>query len=114
MVAAEDPDRLYAHAHVLRHAPATLAGNLVVTTVDAVSPLVLMQLVNPHPGLFCRRAHGDRPADRRLHGRRPRGFLLAAAFAEIRRFYQIPGHGCFCYRRQGARLAGSVDNCFSG
>jgi len=97
-------------------APATLAGNLVVTTVDAVSPLVLMQLVNPGTPVYF--AAAPTAIDIKTGGYTgggPEDFLLAAAFSEICHFYQIPlAMGGFA---TGAKLPdwqAAVDNSFAG
>jgi len=97
-------------------APATLAGNLVVTTVDAVSPLVLMQLVNPGTPVYF--AAAPTAIDLKTGGYTgggPEDFLLAAAFSEICHFYQIPlAVGGFA---TGAKLPdwqAAVDNSFAG
>ncbi len=97
-------------------APATLAGNLVVTTVDAVSPLVLMQLVNPGTPVYF--AAAPTAIDIKTGGYTgggPEDFLLAAAFSEICHFYQIPlAVGGFA---TGAKLPdwqAAVDNSFAG
>lgn len=97
-------------------APATLAGNLVVATVDAVSPLVLMQLVNPGTPVYF--AAAPTAIDIKTGGYTgggPEDFLLAAAFSEICHFYQIPlAVGGFA---TGAKLPdwqAAVDNSFAG
>lgn len=97
-------------------APATLAGNLVVTTVDAVSPLVLMQLVNPGTPVYF--AAAPTAIDLKTGGYTgggPEDFLLAAAFSEVCHYLQIPlAMGAFA---TGAKLPdwqAAVDNCFSG
>ncbi|MFO7952955.1 MAG: trimethylamine methyltransferase family protein [Bacillota bacterium] len=97
-------------------APATMAGNLVVATVDAVSPLVLMQLVNPGTPVYF--AAAPTAIDIKTGGYTgggPEDFLLAAAFSEICHFYQIPlAVGGFA---TGAKLPdwqAAVDNSFAG
>ncbi len=97
-------------------APATMAGNLVVTTVDAVSPLVLMQLINPGTPVYF--AAAPTALDIQTGGYTgggPEDFLLAAAFSEICHFYQIPlAVGGFA---TGAKLPdwqAAVDNSFAG
>ena len=97
-------------------APATLAGNLVVATVDAISPLVLMQLVNPGTPVYF--AAAPTAIDLKTGGYTgggPEDFLLAAAFSEICHFYQIPlAVGGFA---TGAKLPdwqAAVDNSFAG
>jgi trimethylamine--corrinoid protein Co-methyltransferase len=97
-------------------APATLAGNLVVTTVDAVSPLVLMQLVNPGAPVYF--AAAPTAIDLQTGGYTgggPEDFLLAAAFSQICRFYQIPlAMGAFATGSKEPDWQAAVDNCFSG
>ncbi len=96
-------------------APATLAGNLVVTTVDAVSPLVLMQLVNPGTPVFF--AAAPTVIDLQTGGYTggsPEDFLLAAAFSEICQFYKIPlAMGSFATGAKEAGWQAAVDNCFA-
>ena len=97
-------------------APATLAGNLVVTTVDAVSPLVLMQLINPGTPVYF--AAAPTAIDIRTGGYTgggPEDFLLAAAFSEICHFYQIPlAVGGFATGAKIPDWQAAVDNSFAG
>ncbi len=97
-------------------APATLAGNLVVTTVDAVSPLVLMQLVNPGTPVYF--AAAPTAIDLQTGGYTgggPEDHLLAAAFSEICHFYQIPlAMGAFATGAKEPDWQAAVDNCFAG
>ncbi len=97
-------------------APATLAGNLVVTTVDAVSPLVLMQLVNPGTPVYF--AAAPTAIDLQTGGYTgggPEDFLLAAAFSEICHFYQIPlAMGAFATGAKEPDWQAAVDNSFAG
>lgn len=97
-------------------APATLAGNLVVTTVDAVSPLVLMQLVNPGTPVYF--AAAPTAIDLQTGGYTgggPEDHLLAAAFGEICHFYQIPlAMGAFATGAKEPDWQAAVDNCFAG
>lgn len=97
-------------------APATLAGNLVVATVDAVSPLVLMQLVNPGTPVYF--AAAPTAIDLQTGGYTgggPEDFLLAAAFGQICHFYQIPlAMGAFATGAKQPDWQAAVDNCFSG
>ena len=97
-------------------APATLAGNLVVTTVDAVSPLVLMQLVNPGTPVYF--AAAPTAIDLKTGGYTgggPEDFLLAAAFSEICHFYQIPlAVGGFATGAKVPDWQAAVDNSFAG
>ena len=96
-------------------APATLAGNLVVTTVDAVSPLVLMQLVNPGTPVYF--AAAPTIIDIRTGGYTgggPEDHLLAAAFSQICNFYKIPlAHGAFATGAKQPDWQAAVDNCFA-
>ncbi len=96
-------------------APATLAGNLVVATVDAVSPLVLMQLVNPGTPVYF--AAAPTAIDLQTGGYTgggPEDFLLAAAFGEICHFYQIPlAMGAFATGAKEPDWQAAVDNCFA-
>lgn len=96
-------------------APATLAGNLVVATVDAVSPLVLMQLVNPGTPVYF--AAAPTAIDLQTGGYTgggPEDFLLAAAFSEICHFYQIPlAMGAFATGAKEPDWQAAVDNCFA-
>lgn len=71
--------------------PATLAGNLIVTLVDMLSPLILMQLVNPGTPIYFASA----PTAIDLHsgaytGGGPEDHLLSAGICEISRFLNIP------------------------
>lgn len=97
-------------------APATLAGNLVVATVDAVSPLVLMQLVNPGTPVYF--AAAPTAIDLQTGGYTgggPEDHLLAAAFSEICHFYQIPlAMGAFATGAKEPDWQAAVDNCFAG
>jgi len=97
-------------------APATLAGNLVVATVDAVSPLVLMQLVNPGTPVYF--AAAPTAIDIKTGGYTgggPEDFLLAAAFSEICHFYQIPlAVGGFATGAKIPDWQAAVDNSFAG
>ncbi len=96
-------------------APATLAGNLVVTTVDAVSPLVLMQLINPGTPVYF--AAAPTAIDLQTGGYTgggPEDFLLAAAFGEICHFYRIPlAMGAFATGAKEPDWQAAVDNCFA-
>ena len=72
-------------------APATLAGNLVVTTVDALAPLVLIQLAHPGAPVFF--AAAPTVMDLRTGGYTggsPEDYLLGGAFNQICRFYGLP------------------------
>ncbi len=72
-------------------APATLAGNLVVTTVDALSALVLIQLAEPGAPVFF--AAAPTAIDLRTGGYTgggPEDYLLGGAFNQICDFYGIP------------------------
>ncbi|MEW6624751.1 MAG: trimethylamine methyltransferase family protein [Bacillota bacterium] len=97
-------------------APATLAGNLVVATVDALSPLVLMQLVNPGTPVYFAAA----PTVIDLYtggytGGGPEDHLLSAAFSQICHFYQIPlAVGAFATGAKQPDWQAAVDNCFAG
>ena len=97
-------------------APATLAGNLVVATVDAVSPLVLMQLVNPGTPVYF--AAAPTAIDLQTGGYTgggPEDHLLAAGFSEICHFYQIPlAMGAFATGAKEPDWQAAVDNCFAG
>jgi len=96
-------------------APATMAGNLVVTAVDAISPLVLMQLVNPGTPVYF--AAAPTAIDLKTGGYTgggPEDFLLAAAFSEICHFYNIPlAMGAFATGSKQADWQAAVDNSFS-
>ncbi|NLA27081.1 MAG: hypothetical protein GX878_06755 [Firmicutes bacterium] len=97
-------------------APATLAGNLVVATVDAVSPLVLMQLVNPGTPVYF--AAAPTAIDLQTGGYTgggPEDHLLSAGFSEICHFYQIPlAMGAFATGAKEPDWQAAVDNCFAG
>jgi trimethylamine--corrinoid protein Co-methyltransferase len=72
-------------------APATLAGNLVVTTVDALAPLILIQLAHPGAPVFFAAA----PTVMDLvtggyTGGSPEDYLLGGAFNEVCRYYGLP------------------------
>ncbi|MCR4397765.1 MAG: trimethylamine methyltransferase family protein [Firmicutes bacterium] len=72
-------------------APATLAGNLVVTTVDSLAPIVLLQIAYPGCPVFFAAA----PTVIDLHtggytGGSPEDYLLGGAFNQICDFYNIP------------------------
>ncbi len=97
-------------------APATLAGNLVVALVDAISPLVLMQLINPGTPVYFAAA----PTVIDLYtggytGGGPEDHLLSAAFSQICHFYQIPLFvGAFATGAKQPDWQAAVDNCFAG
>ncbi len=72
-------------------APATLAANLVITTADSLSTLVLLQLAHPGSPYFFAAA----PTSMDLHtggytGGGPEDHLLAAGFKEVCAYYGIP------------------------
>ncbi len=72
-------------------APATLAGNLVVTTVDALAPLILIQLAYPGAPVFFAAA----PTVMDLvtggyTGGSPEDYLLGGAFNEVCLHYGLP------------------------
>ncbi|KKM12136.1 hypothetical protein SY88_05280 [Clostridiales bacterium PH28_bin88] len=96
-------------------APATLAGNLVVTTVDAVSPLVLMQIINPGTPVYF--AAAPTAIDLRTGGYTgggPEDFLLGGAFNQICQFYNIPlSMGTMATGAKEPDWQAGVDNAFS-
>ena len=97
-------------------APATLAGNLVVTTVDSLAPLVLMQIAYPGAPIFFAAA----PTAIDLHtggytGGGPEDHLLAIAFNQICEFYNIPlSMGAFATGAKEPDWQAGVDNSFAG
>lgn len=96
--------------------PATMAGNLVVFTVDALSALVLMQLAAPGAPVFFSSA----PTVMDLHtggytGGGPEDFLFGAASNQIARFYKVPcSMGTFATGAKTPDWQAAVDNSFSG
>lgn len=96
-------------------APATLAGNLVVTTVDALSPLVLMQIINPGTPVFF--AAAPTAIDLRTGaytGGGPEDYLLGGAFNQICQFYNIPlSMGAMATGAKEPNWQAGVDNVFS-
>ncbi|HEY3314656.1 MAG TPA: trimethylamine methyltransferase family protein [Bacillota bacterium] len=96
-------------------APATLAGNLVVTTVDALAPLVLMQTAHPGSPFFF--AAAPTAIDLRLGsytGGGPEDYLLAAGFQEICAHYGIPlSMGTMATGAKMPDWQAAVDNVFS-
>ena len=97
-------------------APATLAGNLVVTTVDSLSPLVLMQLAHPGAPVFF--AAAPTAMDLRTGGYTgggPEDHLLAIAFNQICEFYNIPlSMGAFATGAKEPDWQAAVDNSLAG
>lgn len=97
-------------------APATLAGNLVVTTVDSLSALVLMQIAYPGAPVFFAAA----PTAIDLHtggytGGGPEDHLLAIAFNQICEFYNIPlSMGSYATGAKEPNWQAGVDNSFAG
>ncbi len=96
-------------------APATLAGNLVLTTTDSLSALVLIQIAYPGAPVFF--AAAPTAIDLRTGGYTgggPEDFLLGGAFNQICDFYGIPlSMGAMA---TGAKLPdwqAGVDNSFS-
>lgn len=72
-------------------APATLAANLVITTADSLSTLVLLQLAHPGSPYFF--AAAPTSMDLRTGGYTgggPEDHLLAAGFKEVCAYYGIP------------------------
>ncbi len=96
-------------------APATLAGNLVVTAVDTISPLVLMQMVNPGTPVYF--AAAPTAIDLKTGGYTgggPEDYLLAAAFSEICHYYRIPlAMGAFATGSKCPDWQAAVDNTLS-
>lgn len=96
-------------------APATLAGNLVVTTVDALAPLVLMQTAYPGSPFFF--AAAPTAIDLRLGsytGGGPEDYLLAAGFQEICAYYGLPlSMGTMATGAKVPDWQAAVDNVFS-
>ncbi len=97
-------------------APATLAGNLVVTTVDSLSPLVLLQLAHPGAPVFF--AAAPTAIDLRTGGYTgggPEDHLLGIAFNQICEFYHIPlSMGAFATGAKEPDWQAAVDNSFAG
>ncbi len=97
-------------------APATLAGNLVVTTVDSLSPLVLMQIAYPGAPVFF--AAAPTAMDLRTGGYTgggPEDHLLGIAFNQICEFYNIPlSMGAFATGAKEPDWQAAVDNSFAG
>lgn len=97
-------------------APATLAGNLVVTLVDMLSPLVLMQLLNPGTPIYFAAA----PAAMDLYsagytGGGPEDYLLAAGSCEISRFLNIPMFiGAYATGAKEEDWQAALDNSLAG
>ncbi len=95
--------------------PATLAGNLVVTTIDALAPLVLMQTAYPGSPFFF--AAAPTAIDLRLGsytGGGPEDYLLAAGFQEICAYYGIPlSMGTMATGAKVPDWQAAVDNVFS-
>jgi len=72
-------------------APATLAGNLVITTVDALAPLILVQLAHPGAPVFFAAAPTVMDlATGGYTGGSPEDYLLGGAFNEVCRYYGLP------------------------
>lgn len=97
-------------------APATLAGNLVITTVDSLSPLVLIQIAHPGAPVFF--AAAPTAMDLRTGGYTgggPEDHLLAIAFNQICEFYKIPlSMGAFATGAKEPDWQAAVDNSFAG
>jgi len=97
-------------------APATLAGNLVMTTVDSLSPLVLLQLAHPGAPVFF--AAAPTAIDLRTGGYTgggPEDHLLGIAFNQICEFYHIPlSMGAFATGAKEPDWQAAVDNSFAG
>jgi len=97
-------------------APATLAGNLVITTVDALAPLVPIQIAYPGAPVFFAAA----PTAMDLHtgsytGGGPEDHLLALAFNQLCKFYNIPlSMGAFATGAKEPDWQAGVDNSFAG
>jgi trimethylamine--corrinoid protein Co-methyltransferase len=97
-------------------APATLAGNLVITTVDSLSPLVLIQIAHPGAPVFF--AAAPTAMDLRTGGYTgggPEDHLLAIAFNQICDFYHIPlSMGAFATGAKEPDWQAAVDNSLAG
>lgn len=97
-------------------APVTLAGNLVVTLVDMLSPLVLMQILNPGTPIYFASA----PAAVDLYsagytGGGPEDYLLAAGSCEISRFLNIPMFmGAYATGAKEEDWQAALDNTLAG
>lgn len=97
-------------------APATLAGNLVITTVDSLSPLVLIQIAHPGAPVFF--AAAPTAMDLRTGGYTgggPEDHLMAIAFNQICAFYNIPlSMGAYATGSKEPDWQAAVDNSFAG
>ncbi|NPV69789.1 MAG: hypothetical protein HPY55_03950 [Firmicutes bacterium] len=96
-------------------APATLAGNLIMTTIDSLAPIVLMEIAHPGAPVFF--AAAPTVIDLRTGGYTggsPEDYLLGGAFNQICDFYNIPlSMGAMA---TGAKLPdwqAALDNSFS-
>ncbi|HHY38721.1 MAG TPA: hypothetical protein GX507_07340 [Clostridia bacterium] len=96
-------------------APATLAGNLVVTTIDSLSALVLIEIAHPGAPVFF--AAAPTAIDLRTGGYTgggPEDFLLGGAFNQICDFYGIPlSMGAMATGAKVPDWQAGVDNSFS-
>ncbi|MDQ7793236.1 MAG: trimethylamine methyltransferase family protein [bacterium] len=96
-------------------APATVAGNLVVTTVDALAPLILIQLAHPGAPVFF--AAAPTVMDLRTGGYTggsPEDYLLGGAFNQICRFYGLPlSMGAMATGAKRPDWQAALDNSFS-
>ncbi|MGE5484019.1 MAG: trimethylamine methyltransferase family protein [Ignavibacteriales bacterium] len=96
-------------------APATLAGNLVMTTIDSLAPIVLMETAYPGAPVFFAAA----PTVIDLHtggytGGSPEDYLLGGAFNQICDFYNIPlSMGAMATGAKMPDWQAAVDNSFS-
>jgi trimethylamine---corrinoid protein Co-methyltransferase len=97
-------------------APTTVAGNLVVTVIDMLSPLVLMQLVNPGTPTFF--AAAPTAIDLRTGaytGGGPEDHLLAAGISEISNFLNIPMFmGAYATGAKEPDWQSAMDNTLAG
>ena len=97
-------------------APAPLAGNLVVTTIDALAPLVAIQTAYPGAPVFF--AAAPTAMDLRTGGYTgggPEDHLLALAFNQICEFYHIPlSMGAFATGAKEPDWQAGVDNSLAG
>jgi len=72
-------------------APATMAGNLVVTLVDVLSALVLLQLAEPGAPVFFAAAPATIDLRTGTHaGGSPEDCIMGGAFSQICDYYDIP------------------------
>lgn len=96
-------------------APATLAGNLVVTTVDALAPLVLVETAYPGaPFFFAAAPTAMDLVSGAYTGGGPEDYLLAAGFQEICKFYGLPlSMGTMATGAKVPDWQAALDNVFS-